>query len=385
MVESSSDLDSAPDSAPRSHAGALIVLAVMCATAGFGWLAGPYGVALSAVGATMIPLAMLAVLAHLGARHVWARGCALALAMVMALLVIVMFVSQAAQLMEIRHGAGTDAGAGRLYVAAGLSLAGAVLALVLLAPTMRRRLARVLPLERDNFAHALAVSLSVTLIVSACAPLLAFGEPVISAYAAESARASGSEGASAGGNDVAALFEQVYQLLWLLPVCLLAGGYGVRRRFGAALVRLGLTRPTGQEVLAAVSVAAALAFTALLLGAGIGALWDALGWSGTRDEDVEALMGYMLTPVGALVVGVSAGLGEELLVRGVLQPRLGLLLSNTLFTAMHAGQYGWDMLIVIFFVGTVFGLVRKRSNTTVSALVHGLYDMILILLATAAG
>ena len=86
---------------------------------------------------------------------------------------------------------------------------------------------------------------------------------------------------------------------------------------------------------------------------------------------------------GALVVGVCAGLGEELLVRGVLQPRLGLLLSNALFTAMHAGQYGWDMLLVIFFVGTAFGLVRKYRST-ISALVHGLYDAVLILLAVNA-
>ncbi|MCX7861282.1 MAG: hypothetical protein N2385_14415 [Chloroflexus sp.] len=40
-----------------------------------------------------------------------------------------------------------------------------------------------------------------------------------------------------------------------------------------------------------------------------------------------------------MVIGVTAGLGEELGVRGVLQPRLGIWLSNLFFTSLHAFQY----------------------------------------------
>ena len=82
------------------------------------------------------------------------------------------------------------------------------------------------------------------------------------------------------------------------------------------------------------------------------------------------------------VIGVTAGLGEELIFRGVLQPRMGILLANVLFTAMHAAQYNFDALTSVFIVGLLLGCVRKLTNTTTSAVIHGLYDFILILMAT---
>jgi membrane protease YdiL (CAAX protease family) len=69
-------------------------------------------------------------------------------------------------------------------------------------------------------------------------------------------------------------------------------------------------------------------------------------------------------------------LSEELFVRGALQPRFGILVSNILFTALHATQYNFDALTSVFLAGIVLGLIRKYSNTTTSAIVHGLYDFI---------
>lgn len=374
------DTPAPADGLPGSHAPALMVLAVMVAVALFGGQAGPYGAALASVGIVMVPLGALAVLVHVGAEREWARWGALALMVAVSMLVIVVLVGQAEKLLAARGQARAEVW--RLYVVMGVSLAGLVLALLTLAPAGQRLSARILPMEPGHFGHALALSMAITLTISACAPLWVLGEPVMSALAAETAR-SAPDGA-AGERDPAALFEQLYHLLWLLPVCFLAVGFGVRRGFRAALVRLGLRWPSRKQAMAAVAAALVLAAAALILGALVKQLWSALGWRGTDRGDVQALMGYMLTPLGALVVGVSAGLGEELLVRGVLQPRLGLWVSNLVFTAMHAGQYSWDMLIVIFFVGAVFGAVRARSNTTVSALVHGLYDAILIVMSVLA-
>ncbi len=91
-------------------------------------------------------------------------------------------------------------------------------------------------------------------------------------------------------------------------------------------------------------------------------------------------MAYSLTPLGAVVIGVTAGLGEEVAVRGVLQPRLGLVLSNLFFTALHALQYNFDGLLSVFLAGLVLGWVRRHTNTAVSAVVHGFYDFLLIML-----
>src|SRR5205823_282716 len=84
-----------------------------------------------------------------------------------------------------------------------------------------------------------------------------------------------------------------------------------------------------------------------------------------------------MSPAGAASAAVTAGLGEELMARGLLQPRLGWLLPNLAFAATHAFQYGPDGLVSVFVIGAALALVRARRNTTGSALVHGSYDFAL--------
>jgi membrane protease YdiL (CAAX protease family) len=136
-------------------------------------------------------------------------------------------------------------------------------------------------------------------------------------------------------------------------------------------------------VLIGVAVAAALVVIVSVLGRGLDALWQAMGWPKTDAETFSKLIAFATNPLGALLVGIVAGVGEELAVRGVLQPRLGILISNVFFTALHALQYGWDALLVVFAVGIAMGVLRKRTSTTTSAIAHGTYDFILLMLAWA--
>lgn len=112
---------------------------------------------------------------------------------------------------------------------------------------------------------------------------------------------------------------------------------------------------------------------------GIELLWNTQGWRATDAEAVELLFGFAAGPVGALIVSVVAGLGEELVFRGVLQPRLGIFLPALMFTSVHALQYDFDALIQVFLLAVVLGFVRKRTNTTTSAIIHGGYDLALFL------
>jgi membrane protease YdiL (CAAX protease family) len=80
-----------------------------------------------------------------------------------------------------------------------------------------------------------------------------------------------------------------------------------------------------------------------------------------------------------VLIGVTAGVGEEMAVRGLLQPRIGLFASNLVFTSLHAFQYGPDALLSVFVIGLILGIVRARSNTTTSAIVHGVYDFALVI------
>jgi membrane protease YdiL (CAAX protease family) len=91
-----------------------------------------------------------------------------------------------------------------------------------------------------------------------------------------------------------------------------------------------------------------------------------------------------LSPAGAvlfaLLVGVGAGLGEETLFRGAVQPKLGILATSVLFASMHV-QYGPSLLLgYVLLLAVGLGLLRERVNTTASFLAHAGYNSLGILL-----
>jgi membrane protease YdiL (CAAX protease family) len=77
------------------------------------------------------------------------------------------------------------------------------------------------------------------------------------------------------------------------------------------------------------------------------------------------------------MASVAAGFGEEVSIRGLLQPRFGILLPALLFASLHAFQYSWDGLISVFLAGIVFAYIRQYTNTTTSAITHTIYDLVL--------
>jgi membrane protease YdiL (CAAX protease family) len=78
--------------------------------------------------------------------------------------------------------------------------------------------------------------------------------------------------------------------------------------------------------------------------------------------------------LGALLVSVTAGVGEELVFRGALQPRLGIVLTAMVFAAFHV-QYQLPGMAMIFVVGLALGLLKRRTSTTFTACVHVFYDI----------
>ncbi|HRQ66251.1 MAG TPA: CPBP family intramembrane metalloprotease [Xanthomonadaceae bacterium] len=89
-------------------------------------------------------------------------------------------------------------------------------------------------------------------------------------------------------------------------------------------------------------------------------------------------------PPGALVaVALMAGIGEELLFRGVIQaalegwlgPLAGLLLASLLFGLAHFVTVGY--LVLACLMGLYFGLLYQwTGNLLVPILVHALYDWV---------
>ncbi len=337
--------------------GAIILALVLGIGAAIGGEVGQ--IALASLNA--LPFAVLAVLAYLsGSRFNWAwvaTGLWLALLIGGAVVMAMVFgLATVADIGAAQASPGRPpqiAPGGRLRVGLiALGALGSILArAALLIPQVRRLIARAIPIDPGSFVHTVALVAVVCIGLLCTIPLLALGQPPLLTLLSQM-----SPGAASQGRDSAGMLrDQVYSLVWTVPVALLAVGYGTRRRLPEALQRLGLVRPSWRQALAGVAIALLLVGAVQLLSVGIDWLWGLMGWPTTDEAAFDELLSFAASPIGAVVIGVTAGLGEELAVRGALQPRLGILLSNLFFMSLHALQYNWDALLVVFAVGMVCG------------------------------
>ncbi len=328
-----------------------------------------------------IPFAILALLAYMGGSRLnwaWFATALWLLLMIAVTGLVTLGLSIAALsggLPDATAGALplTDADWLRIAVIAFSSMAAVGVSVILLVTPVRRFLARWLPLEPTSFVHTIALVTVVVMSLLTTIPLLVLGSPPLLALVDLLSGSAVDENMQ--------LRVTIYGLIWTVPATLLAVGLGLTRDLRAALVRLGLVRPTIRQVAAAVVIALLLVAAVQLLSGGIEQLWGWMGWPTTDDEAFGELLAFAINPLGALVIGITAGLGEELAVRGVLQPRLGILLSNLFFVSLHALQYNWDALLIVFIVGLACGFVRRATNTTTAAVVHGVYNFTLVMLA----
>ncbi len=363
----------------RGPAILVYLLVVLAIPAGF--LLGEEASSFAAVGMLYVPFTLLALLAYLGQRSTAAK--ALTLIWLFFLFMGIAFgvlgtaagAYAGAPLTDPEAAANADFGRVLRPVGQGVLLA-LIPALLVFLPVVRRGLARLLPMDPHSFVHTVALSVILAVTCTSFVPLLIFGTPPLLTEAfMKLAEESGAL------EEQSNLLSTVYTLVWAIPVAILAVGYGVRRSFQETLQRLGFVRPTARQMGIGAAAAVALVVGVNILDLGIGWLWESMGWARTDAEAFSELIAFAFNPLGAVVLAISAGVGEELGVRGVLQPRLGILLSNLFFTSLHAFQYNWDALLVVFLIGLIFGVLRKYTNTTTSALAHALYDFILVMLA----
>jgi len=152
----------------------------------------------------------------------------------------------------------------------------------------------------------------------------------------------------------------------------LAGvGFLVYRGPASSLGRLGMVRPTSWQISAALIASVV-----------------AVGVSAVANRLTYVLMPHAYDAINAitdktsgqspfevlLVYAVLAGIGEETVFRGALQPRVGIVITALLFTMIHV-QYGVTPILgAVFVSGLVFGWLRQRMNTTTAIIAHGMTD-----------
>ncbi len=257
----------------------------------------------------------------------------------------------------------------RLDIAGILLMIFAVIAIVALLPQFRRMIARILPMDAGSVVHAVALSMTATAFGINLFQMAALSPLIFATVTSEQL----SQQLQQSYLDVL-----VFPLLTLVIAALLGVGLYIRRNQQQTLERLGLTMPTLRHI--SIAFGATLGLLALSMLTNI--VWQAIDPRSLNEVGgvLKALTGNLVGIPGALAIGLSAAIGEEMFFRGAYQPRMGLPLAALLFASFHV-QYGiTPATLLVLGIGVVLGILRNRTSLTVCILVHFLFNFVSVLL-----
>ncbi len=172
------------------------------------------------------------------------------------------------------------------------------------------------------------------------------------------------------------LTDFVIQQAAFVAVALLGVGISIRRNFAQTQQRLGLEPLTLNQLLEGVLWILFL----LLIQTVAGWLWEAINPDQVAlvEEINTNLQGNLDTVWEWFALAVAAGIGEEILFRGAVQPIFGNVFTSIIFAIAHV-QYGLftPATVALFIISMLFGVIRSRHNTTMAIYVHVGYDLVL--------
>lgn len=102
-----------------------------------------------------------------------------------------------------------------------------------------------------------------------------------------------------------------------------------------------------------------------------------------QNQAEQAIVGTGRTALEQAGVAIAAGVCEETLFRGALQPRIGIFLSSALWASYHL-QYACNGFpsssnFYLLLLGLLFGGLRKSGGLWPAILAHATYDGIILL------
>jgi membrane protease YdiL (CAAX protease family) len=305
------------------------------------------------------------VFANLGLRHGWARvvsyvwiGVLAAGSVLLGLSVLAILALSSAQHQALNAQVPPAVFVGAAVV---LTLMVPAAMVAVFTPSLRLWLARRIPFEPGNPVHVVALALlAISFVTALLQQVLLTGIP---AFAKE----------VFGSANYTSLDIVVGELPFVV-IGFLGVGLFVHRDFGQSLRRLGLVRPTWGQLALGLAAAGAL----YLASDGLERLgaWLTPGLSQQLAQNTRSLFGHLTDPVSALIVGLSAGIGEEILFRGALQQRLGIVSTAILFGVVHL-NYGVSLtLLSVVLVAVALAVLRRYANTTTTIVTHATLDVI---------
>jgi uncharacterized protein len=247
-------------------------------------------------------------------------------------------------------------------------MATALAAAVLAYKPVRERVSRILPVDPDNPVHAFALVLAVLLlgtqIASSAFISLSVSTPL-------------------------SLADVIAEQLSLLVLALAGVGLFIRRDFAQAATRLGLVAPAWWQVVLALAAAGVFFVFSLAMNAASHTFTPDVAKQ--VDSTTERLFAGLNNPWGIAALALAPGICEEILFRGAIQPRLGIIATALLFASVHT-QYALSLdTLAVFVIAIGLGLIRKFTNTTTSSICHITYNLVIgigiasSLIAPAAG
>lgn len=244
-------------------------------------------------------------------------------------------------------------------------MATGLVAAALASKPVRERAARVIPIDTDSPVHSLALVLAVILLGTQLASLI-----FTDVLATDQSLPPLSVG------------DLIAQEAPFLVIGAVGVGLWMRRGLADSAQRLGVVKPQWWHV--ALALAAAGVFYGVAQGSQSlsAALTPSLAAQVAKTSD--HLFGGLGGAVGLIALAVVPGVCEEVLFRGALQPRLGLLFTAVLFTAIHT-EYGLSIdVLAIFAIAIGLGVIRQYTNTTTSGACHVAYNLLAGLNLTGA-
>ena len=170
-----------------------------------------------------------------------------------------------------------------------------------------------------------------------------------------------------------------YNGLGLVLLAFCGVGVFVARKPRECMQRLGLVKPTAAQV----GIGVMIVFGSFFYDY----LWSVLATGMHQDLGTKLAMynggtfsvlgGLVPSILLALATALCAGIGEETLIRGALQPAFGIVPAGFLHGALH-GQFAHAPFFILQVAGwsCLMGIVRKYTNTTTTIIGHAGYNFV---------
>ena len=133
-----------------------------------------------------------------------------------------------------------------------------------------------------------------------------------------------------------------------------------------------------------VGLGLAAAVGMILVLAGVNLVFELLGSGPPENPQVDKI-GQLITWPVIVLIALTAGIGEEIFFRGLLQPRVGIVATSVLFGVVHAGYGVWIQVVAPFAMAFVFSFLTVRFRSLLPAITaHVAFDFVALSLAKLA-